>query len=97
MPKRVAVGVVTTDKMDKTRRVEISRLEKHEKYGKFIRQKTVCIAHDENNETHVGDTVKIEECPPKSKRKRWNIVSVEQKSRLVDVNAVKAEAEAAKE
>lgn len=96
MPKRVAVGVVTSDKMDKTRRVEISRLEKHEKYGKYIRQKTVCTVHDENNESHLGDTVKIEECPPKSKMKRWTLLSVEQKSRLVDVNAMRANAEAAK-
>lgn len=94
MPKRVVVGVVTSDKQDKTRRVEISRLEKHPKYGKFIRRKTVCTAHDENNESQVGDTVKIEECPPKSKMKRWTLISVEQKSRLVDVNAMKAEAEA---
>ena len=97
MPKRVVVGVVTSDKMNKTRRVEISRLEKHAKYGKFIRSKTVCTVHDENNESHLGDTVKIEECPPKSKMKRWNFVSVVQKSRLVDVNAVKAEAEETKE
>ncbi|MBE6427329.1 MAG: 30S ribosomal protein S17 [Planctomycetaceae bacterium] len=96
MPKRVAVGVVTSDKMDKTRRVEISRLEKHEKYGKFIRRKTVCTVHDENNESRLGDTVKIEECPPKSKMKRWTLLSVEQKSRLVDVNAMRANAEAAK-
>ena len=73
MPKRVVVGVVTSDKQDKTRRVEISRLEKHPKYGKFIRRKTVCTTHDENNESHVGDTVKIEECPPKSKMKRWTL------------------------
>lgn len=95
MPKRVVVGVVTKDKQDKTRRVEISRVEKHPKYGKYIRTKTVCTTHDENNESHVGDTVKIEECPPKSKTKRWTLVSVEQKSRLVDVNAMKAETEAA--
>lgn len=97
MPKKVAVGVVTSDKMDKTRRVEISRLEKHPKYGKYIRQKTVCITHDENNESHYGDTVQIEECPPKSKSKRWNLVSVVAKSRLVDVNAMRvAAADAAK-
>ena len=96
MPKRVVVGVVTSDKASKTRRVEISRLVKHAKYGKFIRQKTVCTVHDENNESRPGDTVKIEECPPKSKMKRWTLVSVEQKSRLVDVNAMRANAEAAK-
>jgi small subunit ribosomal protein S17 len=46
MPKKVAVGVVTSDKMAKTRVVEIPRLVQHPKYGKFIRQKTVCYVHD---------------------------------------------------
>ncbi|MDO4570541.1 MAG: 30S ribosomal protein S17 [Planctomycetia bacterium] len=95
MPKKVVVGVVTSDKMDKTRRVEIERLEKHPKYGKYIRQRTVCIVHDENNVSRLGDTVKIVECPPKSKRKRWEFVSVEQESRLVDVNAMRVAAKAA--
>ncbi|MDO4551275.1 MAG: 30S ribosomal protein S17 [Planctomycetia bacterium] len=89
MPKKVVVGVVTSDKMNKTRRVEMARLVKHPKYGKFIRQKTVCIVHDENNESKLGDTVEIIEAPPKSKRKRWNFVKVVAKSRLVDVTAMR--------
>ena len=76
--------------------LKVFQSKEHEKYGKFIRRKTVCTVHDENNESRLGDTVKIEECPPKSKMKRWTLLSVEQKSRLVDVNAMRANAEAAK-
>ena len=94
MPKKVVVGVVTSDKMDKTRRVEMARLVQHAKYGKFIRQKTVCIVHDENNESKIGDTVEIIESPPRSKRKRWDLVKVVAKSRLVDVAAMRIAAKA---
>ena len=67
MPKTVAVGVVTSDKMNKTRRVEIPRLVKHPKYGKYIRRKTICYVHDESNESNNGDTVEIIESRPRSK------------------------------
>ena len=76
MPKRVVVGVVTSDKQDKTRRVEISRLEKHPKYGKFLRKSTRFMAHDENEESHVGDTVRIMETRPLSKNKCWRLVEI---------------------
>ena len=90
MPKKVAVGVVTSDKMSKTRRVEIPRKVKHPKYGKIIRKRTVCYVHDENDESDVGDTVEIVESRPLSKLKRWNLVRVVEKSRLVDVAALRA-------
>ena len=90
MPKKVAVGVVTSDKMAKTRRVEIARKVKHPKYGKIIRKRTVCYVHDESEESGVGDTVEIVEAPPTSKLKRWNLVRVVEKSRLVDVAALRA-------
>lgn len=83
MPKRVAVGVVASAKTAKTRRVEIARLVKHEKYGKYVRRKTVCYVHDENNESGDGDTVEIIECPPRSKTKRWELVRVVAKGGLV--------------
>ena len=91
MPKTVAIGTVKSDKMDKTRRVEIPRLVKHPKYGKFIRRKTVCYVHDENNESGVGDTVEIIEAAPRSKTKRWDLVRVVEKSTAVDVAALKAQ------
>jgi len=94
MPKQVAVGVVTGDRMPQTRRVEIPRLVKHPKYGKYLRRKTVCYVHDENNESHLGDTVQIAECRPRSKTKRWELVRVVSQSRLVDVAAMRAAARA---
>ncbi len=90
MPKKVAVGVVKSDKCDKTRRVEIARQVQHAKYGKFIRQRTVCYVHDERNESGQGDTVEIIESRPLSKTKRWELVRVVEKSRAVDVAALKA-------
>ena len=90
MPKKVAVGVVTSDKMSKTRRVEIPRKVKHPKYGKIIRKRTVCYVHDENDESGIGDTVEIVESRPMSKLKRWNLVRIVEKSRLVDVAALRA-------
>src|SRR5712692_2099729 len=74
--RRVAVGVVTSDKMHKTRRVEIPRLVKHPRYGKYIRRRTICHVHDEQNESHKGDTVEIMETRPLSKTKNWRLVQV---------------------
>jgi small subunit ribosomal protein S17 len=78
--RRTLTGVVTRDKMDKTRRVEIERLVKHSRYGKYIKRRTVCYAHDENNETHTGDTVEIMETRPLSKTKNWRLVRVVKKA-----------------
>lgn len=90
MPKREAIGRVKSDKMNKTRVVEIPRLIRHPKYGKFIRSRTTCYVHDENNESSIGDKVKIIESRPLSKKKRWNLVEVVEKSREVDVAAMRA-------
>ena len=64
MPARVLVGVVASDKSPKTRRVEINRTVKHPQYGKYVKRRTVCHVHDENNESSHGDTVKIVESAP---------------------------------
>ena len=90
MPKRVVSGIVTSDKMNKTRRVEINRVVQHPKYKKFIRRRTVCYAHDENNEAGAGDRVEIIESPPTSKLKRWTLVRVLEKSTEVDLAALRA-------
>lgn len=90
MPKTVAVGVVTGDRTDKTRRVEIARLVRHPKYGKFVRRKTVCYVHDEQNKSGVGDTVEIVECRPRSKTKRWELQQVVSKYTAVDIAAIRA-------
>lgn len=90
MPKTVAIGVVTSDKMDKTRRVEIPRMVKHPKYKKFIRRKTVCYVHDEANDSNKGDTVEIIESRPRSKKKRWELQRIVTRSTAVDVAALRA-------
>ena len=90
MPKRIVSGIVTSDKMSKTRRVEIDRLVKHPKYKKYIRRRTVCYAHDENNESGTGDRVEIIESAPLSKLKRWRLVRVVEKSTEVDLAALRA-------
>jgi small subunit ribosomal protein S17 len=74
--RKTEIGVVTSDKMNKTRRIELSRLDPHPKYGKFIRGRTICYAHDETNESHMGDTVEIMETRPLSKLKRWRITRI---------------------
>jgi len=74
--RKTAVGVVTSDKMDKTRRVEIPRLVKHPRYGKYIRRRTICKVHDEQNASKQGDTVEIMESRPISKTKHWFLVRV---------------------
>lgn len=95
MPKKQVIGLVTSDKMDKSRRVEIERLVRHPKYGKFMHRRTVCHVHDENNECHEGDTVEIIEAPPRSKTKRWDLLRIVTKSQLVDIAAMRAESDAA--
>lgn len=90
MPKRIVIGRVKSDKMSKTRVVEIPRTVKHPKYGKYYRDRTTCYVHDENNESNEGDTVQIIEAAPTSKKKRWQLVKVIEKSREVDVVAMRA-------
>ncbi len=75
-PRATEIGTVTTDKMTKTRRVEIERLLPHPKYGKLQRFRTVCYAHDETNETRVGDVVEIMSTRPLSKLKRWRVTRI---------------------
>ncbi|MCC6510158.1 MAG: 30S ribosomal protein S17 [Pirellulaceae bacterium] len=76
--QRQLVGVVTRDQNSKTRRVEVARLYRHPKYGKIVRARTICYAHDENNVSRNGDTVEIVECRPRSRSKRWELVRVVQ-------------------
>ena len=74
MPKRVLSGRVTSDKMDKTITVLVDRRVMHPLYKKFIRRSKKYAAHDEANLCKVGDLVRIEECPPISKRKTWTVI-----------------------
>jgi len=74
--RRTEIGFVTSDKMTKTRRVVVERLVPHPKYGKLLRKRTICHAHDEANSSHVGDLVEIMATRPLSKLKRWRIVRI---------------------
>lgn len=93
MARRVLIGVVTSDRMNKSRRVEIERFVRHPKYTKIVRRKTVCHVHDESNESKLGDKVEIEESRPISKLKRWRLIRVVEKNREVDLATLKGEAE----
>ena len=95
MPRRILIGVVTSDKAAKTRRVEIERLVRHPRYSKVIRKKTVCHVHDESNESSMGDKVEIEESRPLSKLKRWRLIRVVEKNREIDVASLRADQQAA--
>jgi small subunit ribosomal protein S17 len=75
MPKRILQGVVVSDKMDKTIVVEVERRVMHPIYKKFVRRTKKYAAHDEGNVHKVGETVRIRECRPISKRKRWEVMS----------------------
>jgi small subunit ribosomal protein S17 len=79
-PERTLTGRVTSSKMDKTIAVEIERLVKHPKYGKYIRRTTKLLAHDENRECKEGDTVSIAPCRPLSRRKSHRLVRVIQRA-----------------
>ena len=73
-PRRI--GVVESDTRTKTRKVVIPYVDKHPKYGKFIKKRTVLHVHDEKNESRVGDRVEIAECRPISRTKSWILVRV---------------------
>src|SRR5271157_4587383 len=75
-PRKKEIGIVASDKMTKTRRVIVERLVPHPKYGKLLRRRTICHAHDEANASHKGDLVEIMETRPLSKLKRWRIVRI---------------------
>ncbi len=74
--RRVEEGIVSSAKMNKTLAVDVTRLKKHPKYGKYYREKTRFYAHDENNSAQIGDRVRIEETRPLSKTKRWRLLAI---------------------
>ena len=81
--KGTKIGVVESDKRAKTRKVVLSYVDKHPKYGKYIQKRTVLHVHDEGNVSRNGDIVEIAQCRPLSKTKQWKLVRiVEQRSKL---------------
>ncbi len=79
--RKERIGVVTSNKMDKSIVVAVERKVKHEKYGKFIKKTTKFMAHDESNSTSIGDTVSIMETRPMSKNKNWRLVAIIEKAK----------------
>ena len=79
--RKTRIGVVTSNKMEKTITVAVVRKLKHPKYGKFLKKTKKFHAHDEKNECNIGDTVKIMETRPMSATKRWRLVEIVEKAK----------------
>ena len=79
--RKQRIGLVVSDRMDKTITVAIQRQVKHPIYGKFVKKTTKLKAHDETNDANEGDTVRIQETRPLSKTKRWRLVEVLERAR----------------
>ena len=79
--RKERVGVVVSNKMDKSIVILVERKVKHPKYGKFVKKSTKFMAHDEKNEANMGDTVRIMETRPLSKNKCWRLVEIVEKAK----------------
>jgi small subunit ribosomal protein S17 len=79
--RKVRTGVVVSDKMDKTVLVRIDRKVRHPLYRKTVARANKLAAHDENNDAHVGDTVRVMETRPLSKSKRWRVVEIVERAK----------------
>jgi small subunit ribosomal protein S17 len=79
--RKVRTGVVVSDRMDKTVIIRIESQKRHPLYGKTVRRTSRLSAHDESNEAHVGDVVRVMETRPLSKTKRWRVVEIVEKAR----------------
>ena len=77
--RKERIGVVVSNKMEKSIVVAVERKEKHPMYGKFVKKTTKFVAHDEKNECSIGDTVRIMETRPLSKTKNWRLVEIVEK------------------
>ena len=79
--RKERIGVVVSNKMDKSIVILVERKVKHPKYGKFVKNSTKFMAHDEKNEANIGDTVRIMETRPLSKNKCWRLVEIVEKAK----------------
>ena len=82
--RKERIGVVVSDKMDKTRVIEVKRILQHPKYRKYITKRKKFYAHDKKNESSEGDLVRIRETRPLSKLKRWRIVEIIRKAKKLE-------------
>ena len=79
--RKERIGVVVSNKMDKSIVILVERKVKHPKYGKFVKKSTKFMAHDEKNEAGMGDTVRIMETRPLSKNKCWRMVEIVERAK----------------
>lgn len=79
--RKTIIGRVLSDKMDKSRVIMVERQVKHPLYGKIIKKTSKFMAHDEKNQSHIGDTVMLMETRPLSKNKRWRLVEIVEKAK----------------
>jgi len=79
--RKSITGIVSSDKMDKSRVIVVERRVKHPLYKKYVKKTSKFMTHDEKNESHIGDTVRIMETRPLSRRKRWRLVEIIEKAK----------------
>jgi small subunit ribosomal protein S17 len=86
------IGMVTSDKVSKTRKVVVEYLSRHSKYNKYVKRQTVLHVHDEKNECRVGDQVEVMACRPMSKTKTYRLVRIVTKGTQIDTSIIEGEA-----
>jgi small subunit ribosomal protein S17 len=86
------IGVVTSDKVSKTRKVVVEYLARHSKYNKYVKRQTVLHVQDEKNECRTGDQVEVMSCRPISKSKTWRLVRIVVKGTQIDTSILEGEA-----
>jgi small subunit ribosomal protein S17 len=86
------IGIVTADKVSKTRKVVFEYLSRHPKYNKFVKRQTVLHVHDEKNESHLGDQVEVMACRPISKTKTYRLLRILHKAVQIDTSILEGEA-----
>jgi small subunit ribosomal protein S17 len=79
--KKTKIGIVVSDKMDKTRVIVVNRYLKHPLYSKFVKKTSRFMIHDEKNDSHEGDTIKVIETRPLSKQKRWRLIEIVERAK----------------
>jgi small subunit ribosomal protein S17 len=90
--RKERTGIVIRDRMQKTVVVSVERTVMHPRYKKYLRRRTKVKAHDENNQSHVGDRVLIVECRPLSRDKRWRVSKVLERAKTMEADESKAAA-----
>ena len=90
--RKERMGVVVSDRMHKTVIVSVERTVMHPKYKKYLRRRTKVKAHDESNQSHVGDRVVIVECRPLSRDKRWRVSKIVEQAKMMAADVSEASA-----